>query len=166
MEEKIGKLMEALQQNPKAQELAKNMKKPESDEEAAEAYAGLAKDLGFDLSADDLLKVLETKEQEQRFRTKNAALAVEKASLTEGDLELVAGGKNEYCDDTFTTGEWCWFNDSCSTLITVYELVEGIEGEPGVVSFNLDTNPFVPPEVTQAASDEEIWNDIYGPGTF
>ena len=119
MKEKIRKLMDTLRNDPRAKGMVQGMKQPENDAEAAEAYAKLAQDLGFDISAEEIAEAMKKMEQAQQARTGAAAEAVEKASLTEGDLDRVAGGNSHptVCEDSFTEGEWCWFTDSCSFLI-------------------------------------------------
>ena len=99
--------------DPKTKELVKALPAPKSDAEAVEGYVKLAKELGFDLTFDEIKAGLEAAE--------NGRKAVsDKVSLDDADLENVAGGANEGCDDTHVPGEWCWFTDSCSYVISYY----------------------------------------------
>ena len=109
----VQKFLDALRNDPRAQELIKDMPVPESDEEAVACYAKLAKDLGFDLTTDDIKAGLKAMENDRKAQS-------DKVSLDADDLENVAGGANEGCNDTHSDGEWCWFTDSCSYIITYY----------------------------------------------
>ena len=109
----VQKFLDMVRNDPKAKELVKALPAPKSDAEAVEGYVKLAKDLGFDLTFDEIKAGLKGMEQAQKAQS-------EKVSLGDADLESVAGGANEGCDDTHTDGEWCWFTDSCSYIITYY----------------------------------------------
>ena len=110
----VQKFLDMVRNDPKAKELVKALPAPKSDAEAVEGYVKLAKDLGFDLTFDEIKAGLKGMEQAQKAQS-------EKVSLGDADLESVAGGANDGCDDTHTDGEWCWFTDSCSYLITFYD---------------------------------------------
>ena len=111
----VQKFLDALRNDPRAQELIKDMPVPKSDEEAVACYAKLAKDLGFDLTTDDIKSGLKAMENDRKAQS-------DKVSLDADDLENVAGGANEGCNDTHSDGEWCWFTDSCSYIITYYNM--------------------------------------------
>ena len=56
----------------------------------------------------------------QRMKTGRSDADV-KTALDDNALEQVAGGgEDPRCSDTFSRGEWCWFADSCSYIITGY----------------------------------------------
>jgi len=128
----IQKFLDALRNDPQAKELMKAMPAPKNDQEAAEGYVKIAKELGFDLAADEILAGLKGMEQKQKAQA-------DKVALDAGDLDNVAGGANPGCDDTHSPGEWCWFTDSCSFVISYYDSAE-------------NTDPFKPDE------DEELEN--------
>ena len=49
-------------------------------------------------------------------------LIVLKEALDEAALDNVAGGeKLDGCESTADSGEWCWFSDSCSYVISYYD---------------------------------------------
>ena len=108
----IQKFLDAVRNDPKAKELIKAMPVPKDDKEASEGYVKIAKELGFDLTADEILAGLKSMEQAQKAQS-------EKVSLDDADLENVAGGVLG-CSTTHDPGEWCWFSDSCSYVITYY----------------------------------------------
>ena len=130
--EKINAFLDAVRNNPEAKERMKAMPAPKNDREAAEGYAKVAGELGFDLTADEILASLKGMEQKQKAQA-------DKVALDAGDLDNVAGGANPGCDDTHSPGEWCWFTDSCSFVISYYDSAE-------------NTDPFKPDE------DEELEN--------
>ena len=109
----VQKFLDAVRNDPKAKELIKSMPVPKNDAEAAEGYVKIAKELGFDLTADEILAGLKGMEQAQKAES-------DKVSLDDVDLENVAGGKDERCGSTFEPGEWCWFSDSCDYVISYY----------------------------------------------
>ena len=110
----------ALVKNPEAKKLLKGLKEPSGAEEAAAQYAAIAEKLGYNLSGEELFQALEAEERLQKANTGKAQGAVKEA-LDEADLNAVAGGQkldDEICDSTAEIGEWCWFSDYCSWLIT------------------------------------------------
>ncbi len=114
------KFLEAILNDPKAKELARSKKAPKNDEESLKSYCEIAKELGFDLKKEEVLQVVVELAKKQRAKTAATAETVKKAELGEEDLEHVAGGTDP-CEDTYESGEWCWFSDSCSLVITGYE---------------------------------------------
>ncbi len=119
--ETLRKFMEALQTDPRAEELLKGKAKPESQEDAVRIYAEAAKELGFSLTEDDIRKGIKALQEEQAAKTEQAKEAVRKLELD--DLEKVAGGANSAnakCGNTYEDRENCWFSDGCDNLIIVY----------------------------------------------
>lgn len=116
------KFFDAIRNDPRAKELIKAMPAPKDDTEAAESYVRLAKELGYDLSFKEILQGLKSFEKAQKDKSDKVVLDAE-------DLENVSGGANPGCDDTHNQGEWCWFTDSCSYLITYYDDVKKPDGQ-------------------------------------
>ena len=117
----LKEFLNALAANPKARDLLKEMKEPASMEEAAAMYADIAEKAGISVSKDTIREFLASKEKAQQEATARAAEAV-KESLTDADLDTVAGGEgpNSGCASTFVPHEWCWFSDSCAYIINDY----------------------------------------------
>ncbi len=110
--------LDAIRNNPNLKEQLKDLPAPKNDQEAVAQYQKIAKDLGFDLSADEIFTSLSALEKEQREKT-------EKVALDDSALENVAGGApgdyyGSICADSFQEGEWCWFTDSCAVVISDY----------------------------------------------
>ena len=116
----IKDFLKTLHENPEAKKLIQEAKEPGSIAEAAGLYADIAEKTGISVSRETIQALLEEKEKLQQAITAEAENVVKEA-LDENDLETVAGGANPGCDDTHTDGEWCWFTDSCSYLITFYD---------------------------------------------
>lgn len=116
----IEDFLKALYGNPEAKKLMQEAKEPGSMAEAAAMYAEIAEKAGIDVSKETIQGLLEEKEKGQQAITAEADRAV-KQSLDEKDLENVAGGANDGCADTHSPGEWCWFTDSCSVIISYYD---------------------------------------------
>ena len=117
----VKDFLKALNENPKAKELIKAAKEPANAEEAAALYADIAEKAGICVSKETIQEFLKNKESRQQEVTAKAEGLV-KAALGEDDLESVAGGgQDERCSSTFDKGEWCWFSDSCSYVISYYD---------------------------------------------
>ena len=113
--DKVREFLDAVRNDLRAQEMMKAMPAPKNDMEAMESYVKIAKELGFDLTSDEILAGLKGMTQEQKAQTG-------KVSLDDADVENVAGGAGDpRCADTFDQDEWCWFSDSCSYLISFYD---------------------------------------------
>ena len=116
---KAKEFFEKLASDPKAQELFVNKEKPNTPEEMIKAYADAAKELGFDLTADEIAEFIKEKEQEIKSGTDIVAKAIKK--LPDENLESVAGGGHEKCIDTFKDYENCWWTDGCDVVFNHYK---------------------------------------------
>ena len=88
--EQMKEFLMALQNDPKAQELLSNRPTPANDEEAVKAYVELAGELGFELTAEQIVAEAANAAKELYARTEAAQSALE--DLDQEDLEMVAGG--------------------------------------------------------------------------
>ncbi len=149
--DQVQEFLDALHHDPRAKELAKEMKKPETEAETAESYVKLAQAMGYDITGKDILKTLLEMEQAQRALTDKANDAVVKIPLGDDALDHVFGGYNPYpidCESTYTDGEWCWVSDSCKVIIMDYSV-----DEDDVLDI---------PDFEQNGSDMDIWKSLYG----
>ena len=111
----MNNFLAQMKNDPRAKELLKALPAPKSEEEALAGYQSVAKQLGFDLSQNEIQAALKAMAQEQKEKT-------DKDAMEDADLESVAGGgQDERCSSTFDRGEWCWFSDSCSYVISHYD---------------------------------------------
>ena len=111
----MNNFLAQMKNDPRAKELLKALPAPKSEEEALAGYQSVAKQLGFDLSQNEIQAALKAMAQEQKEKT-------DKVAMEDADLESVAGGgQDERCSSTFDRGEWCWFSDSCSYVISYYD---------------------------------------------
>ena len=118
----VKEFLKVLSQDQKAQALLRQEREPASAEEAAARYAAIAEKLGFSLPEEQMLAFLKEQEERQKKLTAETAEQFEKAALSEDALDEVAGGKgDDACTETFDAGEWCWFADSCSYVINLYD---------------------------------------------
>ena len=113
----VQELIRKLAMDPKGKELLAGAKEPETIREVADMYLGFAKELGIEVSREEILAFMRQKEKAQQAASEKAEKAV-KVALEEQDLEKVAGGAE--CADTYQEGEMCWFTDSCSIIIKSY----------------------------------------------
>ena len=137
--------LKALSENEEAKKLFRAAKEPAGIEEAAELYADIAAKTGTDISKDAILAFLKEKEVSQQAQSAKAEGAV-KQVLDEEALDEVAGGgnyenHNTACDTTFDPGEWCWFSDSCSLVISYYE--DGVGAPINTEPWNEDDEKFL-----------------------
>ena len=120
--DKFMKFLETVQNDPAAKEQLKDIQNPKSGLDVVEGYSKIAKALGYDLTKKDIAEGLQNFVKEQQARTAKAESEVEKAVLSEENLENIAGGKFEgICASSYEPNEWCWFSDSCSVVINGYE---------------------------------------------
>ena len=117
--------LKALSENTTARELIKAAKEPADIGEAAALYADIAEKAGIRVSEETIREFLKAKEASQQAQSADAEGTVKEA-LGEEALDAVAGGteyekQNAACDTTYDKGEWCWFSDSCSIVISYYD---------------------------------------------
>ena len=115
----VTQFLKALHSDPKAKGLAMGMQKPENEKETAGFYVRLAKQLGYEISEQEMIEGITAMEQAQLAQTAKADSQVEKVSLSEDALDQVAGGDAE-CKGSVNKDEWCWWTDACSVIITKY----------------------------------------------
>ena len=107
--EKVQELLKAIKNDPKAQELLKNLPPVKSEEEKIASLIGVAKKLGYDLTKEDF----EAYAQAQKEKTDAQAEAVQ--TLADEDVAQASGGKREHdkCFQTYKDRENCAFYDAC-----------------------------------------------------
>jgi len=115
------KFFEELKTSDKAREIMQKHKAPANAEEAAAIYTQIARELGYELTEEELKEFVREKEQMQKRQTGAAAENIEQ--LMDEDLDQVAGGKagNSECDFTYLDYENCWFMDGCDNTLLYYE---------------------------------------------
>ena len=100
------KFLRELKTNEKAKDLLQGREKPKSKEDAIKAYAEVAKELGEDISPEDITQALEEIEAEIHQRTE--AVSSDMQELKDDDLGDVAGG---ICETAFNglclSDYWC-----------------------------------------------------------
>ena len=158
--------LKALSKNEEAKKLFKEAKEPAGIEEAAGLYADIAAKTGFSISKDAIMEFLKENEASRQAQSAKAEGAVKEA-LDEEALEAVAGGgdyvkQNPGCDTTYDPGEWCWFSDSCSLVISYYSDTPGKSD-----SSETPETPYAPRNSLEAAygvdgnSDEDFEDSFY-----
>ena len=149
----VKELIRKLATDPKGKELLGAAKEPKTMEEAADMYLGFAKELGVEVSREEILAFLQLKEKNQQEAAAKAEESV-KMTLDDAALDKVAGGSTyTLCDETFNAGEWCWASDSCSLVITCYT--------PEPVKEGADDNMW--PKFSFNDSDDDFTEVIFNP---
>ena len=118
--EKMKEIIQAITTDPKAQELLNSVAQPEDIDSEVCVYADIAKQLGYDITEEDLKVYLERLADSLIVRTEEAAAGIQE--LPNETLEQVAGGKKEHddCKDTYRDYENCWLNDGCDLVYNDY----------------------------------------------
>ncbi len=116
----VKKFLEAVQNDPRAEELTKNISVPNDEEQEIALYVDLAKKMGFSVSREDLISYRQEIEKDFLARAKKAEASMEE-DLNIKQLNMVAGGAKDGCSDTHKSGEWCWYNDSCQIAVRYYD---------------------------------------------
>ena len=126
----IANMVEEIRNNPEAKELLDKNAKPTTKEETIKVYADIAKQLGIDLTEEELKEYLRAMEKQQAEKTAARAEAVEK--VADDELAGVAGGvdvyecegqfwkKHEYCQYSFLNEENCTITDGCDKFLMDY----------------------------------------------
>ena len=116
----VSKFLKAVHDDPEVREQLKKQSPPATDEEAVKVYVDLAARMGYTITTDEITRGLTGAEKFMQAKADSAAASVKEA-LDESALEHVAGGgADPRCSTTFSTGEWCWFSDSCAYIINYY----------------------------------------------
>ena len=110
------KFLRELRTNEKAKELLQGMERPKNRDDAIKAYAEVAKELGEDISPEDITQAL--KEIEAEIHQKTEAVSADMVELEDDDVENVAGGTIE-CGEPMQRliDRFCWENNLCSIHI-------------------------------------------------
>jgi hypothetical protein len=117
---KAKEFFEKLGTDNKAKELFKGKAEPKTGEELVEAYLDAAKQLGYDLTSEDIVAYIKEKQEKVQSGTDSAAKAVQ--ALPDDALDSVAGGGDHTeCNDTFRDKENCWATDGCDYVFTHYD---------------------------------------------
>lgn len=118
--EKIQKFLEAIQNDPGALELMKEMETPSDQDEAIKSYAGLAGKLGYEITESDLKEYLDREGKRMQQKTEEASSQIQE--LPDDALDKVAGGQDhDECKVSYKNRENCWFADACDNIIFGYD---------------------------------------------
>ena len=120
-DKRIEEIVAAMRTDPAAVKLLKGREAPKTLEETVEAYVAVAKELGYDLTVEELAAYIFEQDAARRARTDELAEGVRR--LDDSDVAEVAGGRNKDkkpCKDTYLDEENCWFNDACDVTTNSY----------------------------------------------
>lgn len=118
---KAKEFFEKLGTDAKAKEFFKGKAQPETADELVATYLDAAKQLGYDITEEDIIAYLKEKADEVKTGTDKAAKAVQ--ALPDDALQNVAGGSGDHsnCKDTFQDKENCWATDGCDFTWNSYD---------------------------------------------
>ena len=115
---KVEEYIEALKKDPKSAELLAGAKGLKNAADFAAYHEKCAKELGFELSADEIIAYMT--EEEKKLGVKSEETKAQIANLSLDDLENVAGG-TDTCKDSYRDEENCWHNDGCDVAYNKYD---------------------------------------------
>ena len=108
--ENAKKFFEEIAKTEETKALFASIEAPKTEEERIAAYVDIAKKLGIELTAEEVKAYLESTAE------------VATGEIDDDELEqLVGGGENVGCADTFQHRENCWWNDGCDRFWNEYE---------------------------------------------
>ena len=128
--EKIVEILRRCREEFEGDKFPEGMSEPHSPEEAAQVFADLAAQLGYDLKAEEILEVMETEKKKQKEQTEKTASEVE--CLTDDEVDAAGGELGcEYltpqinqddlaCLDTYLDKENCMSSDGCDKNVNYY----------------------------------------------
>ena len=117
-----SKLMEQLKRDPKAKEVREQIRNAGDEEEKITLLISFAKELGYDLTREDLQTYI--REETERLAKKTDAQSDVIQRLNDDEVANVAGGKHynstDRCQDTYLDKENCWITDGCDNDVIMY----------------------------------------------
>lgn len=116
----ITKFLEALGKEPKAKEALEKASMAGTEQEKLDIILLLAKEMGYNLTGDELKAYIEEKQEAQKERTDSLAETIEK--IDDAEMTKVAGGAKDHeeCRDTYRDAENCTYNDGCDVIFQGY----------------------------------------------
>ena len=127
----ISDLKEELKRNPVGQELLKNAKRTQSQEECAAVLADISARCGIEVSQAEILSMIQAEEAERNRRYKAAQDEI--TELADDDVDSVAGGVYYYDYNRITgartrvegcvhdyTDDDCAIQDACDHVYEIY----------------------------------------------
>ena len=120
--EKVQTFLNAIKTDPRAKELLEKTAKPMTGEDVLMVYVSVAKELGINVTEEELKDYLQKMVEQRKEKTGVQTKAVEK--LADDELIGAAGGnhyyENDKCNDTYQSAENCWYNDGCDNTVNFY----------------------------------------------
>ncbi len=124
--EKIAAFLKELRANPRLEEKIGKIAPSATDDEKYAAYAGLAKILGIDVSAEEFKAYLQ--EQEKALKAKTEEKLNEIEELSDDEVKGAAGGasgpgigpRHPDCKYDYKDRENCDFTDACDNTWRYY----------------------------------------------
>ena len=107
--ENAKKFFEEIAKTEEAKALFAATVKPETEEARVAAYIEIAKKLSVELTAEDIKAYFDSIAEAELCEIDDAELS-----------QLVGGGDNAACADTFQHKENCWWNDGCDEVYNSY----------------------------------------------
>ncbi len=123
----VAAFFEALKKNPQAMEKIRNGIQASEDKDRNAVYTGLAKEMGFEVTGEDLEAFV--REEAEKLKEKTDEKIAGLRDLEDEALFAVAGGgasghthgeKHPDCKYDFMDMENCYFTDACDNTFLYY----------------------------------------------
>ena len=115
----IAKILEEVRANPDVVEELREQDSPGTLEEVAAVWTKAAVSLGHSVSEEEISAYIREAEEEMRRKAQDTKDEIE--TLSEQELEDVAGGKgHSQCQVSYKDKENCWIADGCDNVAVVY----------------------------------------------
>lgn len=117
--EDVARFLDELDGNEKAKALLQASGADLDDEEGFKVLASVAREIGYDVTDDEVVEVFKSR-RAVLVKASDAA-ADECRQLSDDEMDKVAGGGDRSnCSDTYKEGENCWWEDNCKKAIIMY----------------------------------------------
>ena len=108
--ENAKKFFEEALKTEEARRLLAGCKQPKTPEDSLRTYSKVAKEMGIDLSEEEITAYFEEK----------LARCTASAELDDDELAMFTGGASSECSSTYLDRENCWWNDGCDYYMNPY----------------------------------------------
>ena len=108
--ENAKKFFEEALKTEEARRLLAGCKQPKTPEDSLRTYSKVAKEMGIDLSEEEITAYFEEK----------LARCTASAELDDDELAMFTGGTASECSASYLDRENCWWNDGCDYYTNTY----------------------------------------------
>ena len=129
--ENAKKFFEEVIITDKAKQLISSLEQPKTPEDFPLAYSKIAKELGIELSDEEIRASFDEKLKG----------SITESEIDDDEMAQFTGGLNQNCASTYVDRENCWWSDGCDYYMNVYSSYRCSWSSEGACAyFNVDDN--------------------------